>query len=97
MVTLLLGCLVALVSNVAHANDSPYHKYGLSKVDAPKTELSSSSDELTLNFGVAVLAPELGEFMRYWVAVDYSATPLPNHKLLPSPKLYLINCSIRQC
>jgi hypothetical protein len=94
--TLLIGCLVAIVTSVSYANDvGKYYKVSDDKAFLSKTQ--KDYNDLSLELHKAILNPEPDEYMRQWTRINYLATPLPNHDLLPTDKLWLINCAIKQC
>lgn len=93
--TILSILAIAFCSNVAFANDDGYRKWPTEKVMVSKIE---KSDVTTYELmPVAILNPETETYRRQWVSVDYAATPLPNHDLLPTKNIWLINCSIKFC
>lgn len=95
MVTFLIGIAIAFCSNVAYSHDVGFHKkYAVEKSIASTIE---NSDVYTFDMPSAILNPETVTYERQWVSVDYTATPLPNHDLLPTKNLWLINCAIKFC
>lgn len=94
--TILIGCLVALITSVSYA-DVGYKPYKVSDDTVLLSKTSKDADAIGIDLQNAILNPEPVEYRRQWIPVDYSATKLPNHNLLPTSKLWLINCAIKFC